>query len=70
MRTTPKKKIKPALPDNFCYVTGRPGTRKTTLVREVLCVLYAMQPDFKVALAAPTGKAAARINESMTALRQ
>lgn len=60
----------PALTENFCIITGGPGTGKTTLVSKVLRVLYAMQPGLKVALAAPTGKAAARISESMAGLRQ
>ena len=50
---------------NFSIVTGGPGTGKTTTVAKLLAVLYKLTPDLKVALCAPTGKAAARMNESL-----
>ena len=49
----------PALLNHFCIITGGPGTGKTTLIGKVLEILYTIDPDLKVALAAPTGKAAA-----------
>lgn len=59
----------PALLHHFCIITGGPGTGKTTLIGKVLEILYAIEPNLKVALAAPTGKAAARMNESLAALK-
>jgi exodeoxyribonuclease V alpha subunit len=53
--------------NNFTIITGGPGTGKTTTVAKVLSLLYAAQPDLKVALAAPTGKAAMRMGESLKA---
>ncbi len=52
----------------FCVITGGPGTGKTYTVAAVLSVLHSLngnQADMKVALAAPTGKAAARLTESL-----
>jgi len=48
-------------------VAGGPGTGKTTTVARLLAVLHAAldQPP-RVALAAPTGKAAARLQEAVT----
>jgi exodeoxyribonuclease V alpha subunit len=50
---------------NFTIITGGPGTGKTTTVAKILALLYATYPSMKVALAAPTGKAAARMAESL-----
>jgi len=50
---------------NFSIITGGPGTGKTTTVAKVLALLYRADPKFKVALAAPTGKAGIRIQESL-----
>lgn len=50
---------------NFTIITGGPGTGKTTTVAKLLAVLYTTNPALKVALAAPTGKAAARMAESL-----
>lgn len=50
---------------NFTIITGGPGTGKTTTVAKILSVLYTINPALKVALAAPTGKAAARMAESL-----
>ena len=53
------------LGDNFRIITGGPGTGKTYSVATELVKLFTKNPDRKVALAAPTGKAAARMNESI-----
>ena len=46
-------------------ITGGPGTGKTTTLAKLLQVLYAIQPECRVALAAPTGKASMRMVESL-----
>ena len=51
--------------NNFTIITGGPGTGKTTTVAKILSILFTIQPDLKVALAAPTGKAAVRMAESL-----
>jgi exodeoxyribonuclease V alpha subunit len=50
----------------FTLITGGPGTGKTTTVARLLALLQAQaaQP-LRIALAAPTGKAAARLGESI-----
>jgi exodeoxyribonuclease V alpha subunit len=53
------------LGNNFRIITGGPGTGKTYGVANILAGLYNENPKLKVALAAPTGKAAARMNESI-----
>ena len=50
---------------NFSIITGGPGTGKTTTVAKILAILYHQKPELKVALAAPTGKAAVRMSESL-----
>ncbi len=50
---------------NFTIITGGPGTGKTTTVAKLLALLFTLQPELRVALAAPTGKAAARMAESL-----
>lgn len=50
---------------HISIITGGPGTGKTTTVAKILAVLYRDNPDLKVAIAAPTGKAAARMKESL-----
>jgi len=54
-----------ALTDDFSIITGGPGTGKTTTLAKLLRILYACQPEARVALAAPTGKAAMRMLESL-----
>ncbi|MBK5964669.1 exodeoxyribonuclease V subunit alpha [Thiocystis minor] len=56
----------------FAIVTGGPGTGKTTTVVRLLALLQGLaigrgQPPLRIRLAAPTGKAAARLNESIAA---
>ncbi|SHE45552.1 DNA helicase/exodeoxyribonuclease V, alpha subunit [Modicisalibacter ilicicola DSM 19980] len=55
----------------FAVITGGPGTGKTTTVVKLLALLQALQLGhsdgraLRIRLAAPTGKAAARLNESI-----
>ncbi|MCG7200331.1 exodeoxyribonuclease V subunit alpha [Marinobacter pelagius] len=57
----------------FAVITGGPGTGKTTTVVNLLAALQAVAGEdpvragrkFRIRLAAPTGKAAARLNESI-----
>ena len=46
-------------------LTGGPGTGKTTTVLRILALLLHLQPDLCIALAAPTGKAALRLQDSV-----
>ena len=50
-----------ALENRLVIITGGPGTGKTFLIKAILA---AMGPDRRVALAAPTGKAAKRMTEA------
>ena len=54
-----------AVLNNFTIITGGPGTGKTTTVAKILAILFTINPVLKVALAAPTGKAAVRMAESL-----
>ncbi len=54
-----------ALGGRLALVSGGPGTGKTTTVARILTLLLAAEPELRVALAAPTGKAAARLGESI-----
>lgn len=46
-------------------ITGGPGSGKTTTVARLLGVLLDQDPHLRIALAAPTGKAAARMVEAL-----
>jgi exodeoxyribonuclease V alpha subunit len=54
-----------AVKRRFAVVAGGPGTGKTTTVAHILALLYEQGGDPLVALAAPTGKAAARLVEAV-----
>jgi len=53
----------------FVVISGGPGTGKTTTVIKILALLLSQQPAMRIKLAAPTGKAAARMMESIQLLR-
>lgn len=54
-----------ALCQRLLFISGGPGTGKTTTVAGLLGVLLTREPALRVALAAPTGKAAARMIEAL-----
>ncbi len=57
-----------ALRSRFTVITGGPGTGKTYTAARLLALLFAISPDpnrLRVGLAAPTGKAAARLKQSI-----
>jgi len=53
-----------ALTQGLTIISGGPGTGKTTIVKTLLRFLHHQNADLRVALAAPTGKAAARLQQS------
>lgn len=57
-----------ALSSGFTVITGGPGTGKTTTVAKILALMLEADADKDICikLAAPTGKAAARMKESIT----
>jgi len=60
-----------ALTRQFCIISGGPGTGKTRTVVVLLAMLleHAGRSPLRIALAAPTGKAAARLQESIRKAR-
>jgi len=57
-----------ALIKSFLIISGGPGTGKTTTVLKVLALLQSVsRHSLRIALAAPTGKAAMRLQESIGA---
>src|SRR5699024_7746356 len=52
----------------LAIISGGPGTGKTTTVKRLVKLARRLEPDLTVALAAPTGKAAARLAEAADAL--
>ncbi|KUF46470.1 hypothetical protein AS361_04870 [Myroides marinus] len=51
--------------NGFSIITGGPGTGKTTTIAKLLTLLFQENLNLKVALAAPTGKAAIRMKEAL-----
>jgi exodeoxyribonuclease V alpha subunit len=49
----------------FSVISGGPGSGKTSTIVRILAVLLALNPECRIALAAPTGKAAARMMVSI-----
>ena len=54
-----------ALRNTLTIISGGPGTGKTTTVVNLLACLLTQEPHSRIALAAPTGKAAARMTEAI-----
>jgi len=53
-----------AFRNNLSIITGSPGTGKTTVLRAIIEVFKSINPNGKIKLAAPTGKASRRMAES------
>lgn len=49
----------------FSVISGGPGTGKTTTVAKVLALHLGLNPSLRIMLAAPTGKAATRLEQSL-----
>ena len=57
--------VRNASNQSFSVISGGPGSGKTSTVIRILALLLARDPDYRIALAAPTGKAAARMMDSI-----
>ncbi|OQW92656.1 MAG: exodeoxyribonuclease V subunit alpha [Beggiatoa sp. IS2] len=49
----------------FCVISGGPGTGKTSTVIKIIVLLLEQNPFLRIVLAAPTGKAATRLQETI-----
>ena len=58
--------------NNFCVITGGPGTGKTFTITRILALILELskQTPLNILLATPTGKAAARLKESINASKR
>ncbi len=56
-----------ALRQKLTVISGGPGTGKTTVAAAVSAMFIEQNPDTKISLCAPTGKAQARLRESVLA---
>ncbi|RZG92460.1 exodeoxyribonuclease V subunit alpha [Acinetobacter sp. WCHAc060033] len=60
-----KKALVSAAKNAFNIITGGPGTGKTYTLARIIAVLHQAIPDIRIAMAAPTGKAAQRMGEAL-----
>jgi exodeoxyribonuclease V alpha subunit len=54
-----------AATSRISVIGGGPGTGKTTTIARLIAALRRQRPELRIALAAPTGKAAARLEEAV-----
>ncbi len=61
-----------AVRKGFCVISGGPGTGKTSTVVKIIALLLeqATEGGLRIALAAPTGKSAARLKESIRLMKE
>lgn len=60
-----RKALVSAAKNAFNIITGGPGTGKTYTLARIIAVLHQAIPDIRIAMAAPTGKAAQRMGEAL-----
>ncbi len=60
-----RRAVNLALAGRLAVISGGPGTGKTTIVTNVLAALLEQNADYRIALAAPTGKAAGRMQQAV-----
>ena len=60
-----ERAVKASREARFLIVSGAPGTGKTFTARRIVEDAVRVQPEVRIALAAPTGKAAGRLDETL-----
>ncbi|ALH95066.1 exodeoxyribonuclease V subunit alpha [Acinetobacter equi] len=60
-----KNALKTVINNNLSIITGGPGTGKTYTLSRIIALLNYAQPNLRIAMAAPTGKAAQRMKEAL-----
>jgi exodeoxyribonuclease V alpha subunit len=65
MDSDQKQAVLTSASNAFSVISGGPGSGKTSTVVRILQLLLTLDPDCRIALVAPTGKAAARMIDSI-----
>ena len=60
-----KKAVEIVAKNSLSMITGGPGTGKTYTLARIIAILNQAYPNIRIALAAPTGKAAQRMKEAL-----
>lgn len=68
LNTGQREALQLALKHRFCLLNGGPGTGKTYTMARIVAALRQALPEMRLALTAPTGKAAQRMQESLQAM--
>ena len=65
LRPEQREAVRTLAANRFTILTGGPGTGKTHTLARAVAFIREREPNLRLALAAPTGKAAARMTEAM-----